>query len=66
MRYLSLTLFTVVGGKVFFSDLAQLDPIYRIIAFLILGVIVLCGSFIYLKYRPAPAGQGTPAEEIKS
>lgn len=66
LRYLSLTLFTVVGGKVFFSDLAQLDPIYRIIAFLILGVIVLCGSFIYLKYRPAPAGQGTPAEEIKS
>ena len=51
LRYVALGLFAVVAWKVFFSDLAQLDQIYRIIAFMILGVLVLCGSFIYLKYR---------------
>lgn len=51
LRYAGLTLFAIVIGKVFFRDLAQLDSFYRIIAFIILGVMVLAGSFIYLKYR---------------
>jgi hypothetical protein len=51
LRYLGLGLFGVVVWKVFFSDLAQLDQLYRIIAFILLGVLVLSGSFIYLKYR---------------
>ncbi len=51
LRFVALGLFTVVGGKVFFSDLARLDPLYKIIAFAILGMLVLSGSFIYLKYR---------------
>jgi hypothetical protein len=51
LRYVALGLFAVVGWKVLFSDLVRLDPLYRIIAFIILGVLVLCGSFIYLKYR---------------
>lgn len=51
LRYVALGLFAVVGWKVFFSDLARLDPIYRIVAFMILGVLVMGASFIYLKYR---------------
>ncbi|HEX4128695.1 MAG TPA: DUF2339 domain-containing protein [Pirellulales bacterium] len=51
LRYIALGLFAVVCAKVFLSDLARLDPIYRIIAFLILGLLVLSGSFIYLKYQ---------------
>lgn len=51
LRYLGLTLFTIVVWKVFFVDLATLDAFYRIVAFLVLGVLLLCGSFIYLKYR---------------
>lgn len=51
LRYAGLLLFLVVIGKVFFRDLAELDSFYRIIAFIILGVMVLAGSFIYLKYR---------------
>src|SRR5207248_6886478 len=50
LRYTALGLFAVVGWKVLFSDLARLDPLYRIVAFISLGVLVLCGSFIYLKY----------------
>lgn len=51
LRYAGLTLFAIVIGKVFFRDLAELDQFYRIIAFIVLGVVVLAGSFLYLKYR---------------
>ncbi len=50
LRYLGLLLFAVVAGKVFFIDLAQLDPFYRIVAFVLLGGLVLCGALLYLKY----------------
>jgi uncharacterized membrane protein len=51
LRYVGLLLFAVVVWKVFFVDLARLDPIYRIVSFIVLGILVLCGSLIYLKYR---------------
>jgi|GEM_PF-270866 len=51
IRYVGLALFTVVAFKVFLVDLAYLDPFYRIIAFIILGLVLLCGSFLYLKYQ---------------
>ncbi len=51
LRYAGLILFAVVSFKVFFVDLRQLDPIYRIIAFVILGLLLLAGSFVYLKHR---------------
>ncbi|TAN37737.1 MAG: DUF2339 domain-containing protein [Verrucomicrobia bacterium] len=51
LRYAGLAIFAVVVLKVFFSDLAHLDAFYRIIAFIVLGVILLGASFIYLKFR---------------
>ena len=51
VRYLGLGLFVVVSGKIFFHDLESLDQIWRIIAFVLLGVLLLAGSFVYLKYR---------------
>lgn len=51
IRYVGLALFAVVSVKVFFVDLRNLDPIYRIIAFVILGLMLLAGSFLYLKHR---------------
>jgi uncharacterized membrane protein len=48
---LGLALFAVVTWKVFFVDLAQLDQFYRIVAFVLLGILALIGSFAYLKYR---------------
>lgn len=50
-RYLGLMLFVVVAVKVFFFDLATLDEIYRIVAFIILAILVIAGAFLYLKYR---------------
>lgn len=51
LRYLGLLLFSVVVWKVFFHDMSQLHQFYRIIAFIVLGLLILCGSFVYLKYR---------------
>ncbi|MCR4410998.1 MAG: DUF2339 domain-containing protein [Thermoguttaceae bacterium] len=53
LRYAALALFAVVAAKVFFFDLANLEQMYRIIAFFVLGGLVLSGSFIYLKYQRA-------------
>jgi len=51
LRYVGLGLFAVVAWKVFFVDLGRLGQLYRIIAFMLLGVLVMSGSFVYLKYR---------------
>ena len=66
LRYVGLALFSIVAFKVFLVDLEELDSFYRIIAFLILGVLVLAGSFIYLKYRENfaldPPGDGAESQ----
>ena len=60
MRLVGLTLFAIVAGKVFIVDLARLDQIYRVVAFIVLGILVLGGSFVYLKYRHAFATDEEP------
>lgn len=50
VRFLGLALFAIVAWKVFFVDLARLDQFYRIVAFALLGILVLSGSFVYLKF----------------
>ncbi len=51
LRWVGLLLLSGVVLKVFFIDLAGLDQLFRIIAFIVLGIVVLVCSFIYLKYR---------------
>ncbi len=51
LRFVGLGLFAIVFWKIFFVDMARLDQLARIIAFILLGILVLCGSFVYLKYR---------------
>lgn len=51
LRYVGLALFALVTWKVFFNDLARLDQLYRIVAFIVLGIMVLSGSFLYLRSR---------------
>ncbi|NOY74829.1 MAG: DUF2339 domain-containing protein [Kiritimatiellaeota bacterium] len=50
-RYSGLALFIVVVAKVFFSDLDQLDQLYRIVAFLALGLIILAAAILYVKFK---------------
>jgi len=63
VRYAGLALFAVVAWKVLFFDLERLDQFYRIIAFVLLGILVLSGSFVYIKCRPLIAA--AKKEEIE-
>ena len=63
IRYVGLALFAVVAYKVLFMDLARHEQFYRIIAFILVGAVVLCGSFVYIKCRPAVARRKKELEQ---
>jgi len=48
LRYAGLVLFVVVVGKVFLVDLSDMEIIHRVIAFMIVGLALLLGSFAYI------------------
>jgi len=48
LRYLGLGLFAIVVGKVFLVDLSGMEMIYRVVAFVAVGVILLLSAFAYL------------------
>ncbi len=65
LRWIGLALFAIVTWKVFFVDLNQLNQIYRIIAFIVLGMLILSGSFVYLKYRESFTIDSDDSNELK-
>jgi uncharacterized membrane protein len=58
VRYGALGLFGIVIVKVFLIDLAELQAIYRILSFFVLGLVLLGVSYVYQRRRPAG---GSPA-----
>ncbi len=51
LRYAGLALFVVVVGKVFYVDLAGLESVYRILAFILLGIVLFLAALLYLRNR---------------
>ena len=51
IRIMAILLFAVTILKVFLSDLQQMEKIYRIVASIGLGVLLLAVSMMYQKYR---------------
>lgn len=49
IRYAGLLLFAIVIAKVFFADLRGMPSVYRVIAFMAVGALLLLGSFAYLR-----------------
>lgn len=47
LRWQALALLALVAAKVFFYDMSSLDKIYRIVSFLVLGVLLMGVSFAY-------------------
>jgi len=47
LRWQALALFGITVGKVFLYDLDALERVYRIVSFLVLGVVLLVVSFLY-------------------
>lgn len=56
LRLAGLALFALVAWKVFFIDLARLEQIYRIVAFIVLGMLALGGAFFYMRYQQTFTG----------
>lgn len=55
-RLVGLALFALVAWKVFFIDLARLEQLYRILAFIVLGMLALGGAFFYMRYQQTFTG----------
>jgi uncharacterized membrane protein len=47
VRWLALFLIAVTTVKVFIYDTSQLDRQYRILSFIVLGILLLAISFVY-------------------
>jgi uncharacterized membrane protein len=60
LRWQALALFGLVVAKVFFFDLSFLERFYRILSFLVLGLLLLLVSFLYQRKL------GARTEEPKS
>ncbi|MBS3114405.1 DUF2339 domain-containing protein [Candidatus Woesearchaeota archaeon] len=50
-RVMGLILFGLAILKVFLYDLSNLEMGYRIVSFIVLGIIALLGAFLYNKYK---------------
>jgi uncharacterized membrane protein len=47
LRYAALGLLGVTLVKILFVDLAHVRPVYRILSFMVVGLMLLCVSFVY-------------------
>jgi uncharacterized membrane protein len=47
LRYVGLGLLGLTVAKLFTIDLVALDGIYRIIGFIVMGLVLLAASFLY-------------------
>jgi len=56
-RLLSIGIFGVTVFKVFLFDLANLETIYRIVSFIVLGGLLVVVSYLYQRYRHCISGQ---------
>ena len=51
LRWSAVALFAITIGKVFFYDLTVLATPQRIVSFIVLGVILLCASYLYFRFE---------------
>lgn len=64
LRIMALALLSITIVKVFFFDLSSLVRLYRIISFIVLGLILLGVSFLYQRLRQQMAG--APDTEVQA
>ena len=68
LRTTAHILFAMTVGKIFLMDISHLETIYRISAFILLGILLLIGGILYLrdlqKHRGEPSGDpsGDPSD----
>jgi len=57
IRYFAIGLFAITIGKVFFSDLAELQRIYRVMSVIALGITLMLTSYLYQKMKAPTDGE---------
>ena len=57
-RYIGITVLAVTILKVFFYDLWELGGIYRVIAFITFGALLVAVSYLYQQRRKSPPADG--------
>ncbi len=60
VRYAGLTLFAVTVVKVFLVDMSSLDMAYRIVSFMVVGVLLLAASLLYQRLAARIVGRTAP------
>ena len=59
----SFAVFAVTLGKVFLVDMGEVEAVYRILSFLVLGLMMLAGALLYhRKFIAAGAGNEQPQD----
>ena len=51
LRLCGFGLFAVTAGKIFFVDLANLEQLWRIVAFAVIGLFMLAGAVLYIRCK---------------
>ena len=62
LRLMSIAIFAITIFKVFLFDLANLETIYRIISFIVLGGLLVVVSYLYQRYKDRIFGQQSTHE----
>jgi uncharacterized membrane protein len=57
LRYGGLALLGLGVAKVFAYDLAELDQLYRVLSFVVVGIVLLVGAYAYQRVRRAAGTQ---------
>ena len=65
LRWCGLGLLALTTAKVFLYDLASLDAVYRVLSFLVLGVLLLLSSYAYRRLGAAD-DERVPPEGVAS
>jgi uncharacterized membrane protein len=51
LRIIGLIIFLIAATKVVAFDLRSLDQLYRIVAFILLGIVLLAGAYLYITFE---------------
>jgi uncharacterized membrane protein len=66
LRWFGLGLLALATGKVFLYDLASLDPVYRVLSFIVLGIFLLLSAYAYRRLGGTRAGDRLPPDATRS
>lgn len=64
LRLSGLSLFALCTGKLFFYDLRNLDTLWRIVAFIVMGLVMLGASSLYMRFEKLLGTEERKAEQI--